>query len=146
MIRPVARTLCLALALLPGLVLAETPPPQQQQPASIAFANQGGIRNWKADGTRGLWVQDNRNRWYYATLMGPCSGLDFANALLFDTGPDGSLDQHSSVRFRDGSVMHRYCPFKTFLPSEGPPAKKKGKQPVQKAGEPAAAPAETTPK
>lgn len=137
MLRHAARSLCLGIALLPVLAPAESPPAQAPAPqASIPFANHGGIRNWKADGTRGLWVQDNANRWYYATLLGPCSGLDFAHALLFDTGPDGALDVHSAIRLRDGPSVNQYCPFKSFVASEGPPPKKKRKEAVQKpAGE-----------
>ena len=55
--------------------------------AYIPFANHGGIRDWKADRDQGLWVQDVHRHWYYAKLMGPCTGLDFAETIAFDTHP-----------------------------------------------------------
>lgn len=126
-----ARTLgSLALLVTMSIALADTPAPG---PASIAFANHGGVYNWKADGTKGLWVQDQGKNWYYATLMGPCTGLDFAQTLGFVTEADGSLDRHSSVTFKDGSTMLQRCPFKTFERSAPPPTRAKHPQPVKKA-------------
>ena len=102
-------------------------------PASITFADHDGVYDWRADGTRGLWVQDRSKNWYYATLMGPCSGLNFAQTLGFKTDPDGSLTQHSAVLFQDGGHMEQRCQFKTFERSAPPPARQKRPQPVQKA-------------
>ena len=121
-----------ALALLAAapVVLAETPPPG---PASITFANRGGVYNWEADGTKGLWVQDRNRDWYYAKLLGPCSGLDFAQTLGFVTEPDGSLNGHSAVTFTDGAKMMQRCSFKSFERSAPPPQAAKHPQPVQKA-------------
>lgn len=120
-----------ALALLAAtqVVLADTPP---AGPASIAFANHGGVYNWEADSTKGLWVQDRSRNWYYATLLGPCSGLNFAQTLGFVTEPDGSLNQHSAVTFMDGSKMAQRCTFRTFERSAPPPSPAKHQQPVQK--------------
>lgn len=101
------------------------------RPASIPFANHGGISDWKADGTRGLWVQDVHRQWYYAELMGPCTGLDFVEKLGFETGPDGALDQHGAVSFKDAGMLVQRCVFRTFVRSDGPPKAKK-KQPEQK--------------
>ena len=63
----------------------------------IPFANHGGIRDWEADRDQGLWVQDAHRRWYYAKLMGPCIGLNFAQTIGFDTHPMGSFDRFSSI-------------------------------------------------
>lgn len=110
-------TLGLLATLSLGTAWAESNAPQRS--ASIAFANHGGIWNWEADRDKGLWVQANDRQWYYATFMGPCSGLDFANAIGFDTGPIGSLDRWSSV------LVPRWgkCTFRSFEPSDGPPKK-----------------------
>jgi hypothetical protein len=88
---------------------------------SIPFANHGGIRDWQADRDRGLWVQDIHRRWYYASLMGRCTGLDFAQTIGFDTRPMGSFDRWSAI------VVPRYgrCVVQTFSPSPGPPRKQK---------------------
>jgi len=94
------------------------PEPEQ---ASIPFVDHGGIRDWHADRDRGLWVQDIHRDWYYAKLLGPCIGLDFANAIGFVTRPPGSFDRFSTIIVpREGS-----CPVVSFVHSDGPPAKEK---------------------
>jgi uncharacterized protein DUF6491 len=89
--------------------------------ASIPFANHGGIRDWTADRDQGLWVQDSRRNWYYAKLLGPCIGLDFAWSIGFDTRPMGTFDRFSSI------VVPRQgrCMIQSLAPSEGPPVKHK---------------------
>ena len=87
--------------------------------ASIPFVDHGGIRDWHADGDRGLWVQDIHRNWYYATLLGPCIGLDFATAIGFVTRPPGSFDRFSTILVpREGR-----CPVVSFVRSDGPPQK-----------------------
>jgi len=85
--------------------------------ASIPFANHGGIWNWEADGQKGLWIQSNNRKWYYATFIGPCIGLDFANSVGFDTRPLGTFDRFSAV------LVPRWgrCQVQSLESSEGPP-------------------------
>ncbi|MCC7461827.1 MAG: hypothetical protein IT480_05110 [Gammaproteobacteria bacterium] len=89
------------------------------QEARIAFANEGGIRDWQADGERGIWVQDNHRRWYYGRFMSACTGLQFVHAVRFKTGAAGELDRFGAVRARDTGN----CTFTSFTVSEGPPRK-----------------------
>jgi hypothetical protein len=117
------------------------------QEASIPFANEGGIRDWQADGVRGIWVQDNHRRWYYGRFLSPCIGLQFVYAVRFRTGPGGELDRFGAVRARDTGN----CTFTSFTLSEGPP-KKPAKKPEAKsaphapaASAPPAAPATPPP-
>lgn len=87
--------------------------------ASIPFADHGGIYDWRADRDRGLWVQDNRRNWYYAKVMGPCIGLDFATAVGFVTNPPGTFDRFSKIIVpREGT-----CQLSSFVQSDGPPKK-----------------------
>jgi hypothetical protein len=87
--------------------------------ASIPFANHGGIRDWQADRDQGLWVQDVHRNWYYAKLMGPCLGLNFATSIGFDTRPMGSFDRFSAIVVpREGR-----CVVQSFVPSGKPPTK-----------------------
>lgn len=97
-----------------GTVLADTAPAEKKVEASIPF---GLIRNWQADRDRGMWIQGNNRKWYYAQFMGPCLGLAFANTVGFDTRNPSSFDRWSSV-FVPG---YGRCPIQTFTPSEGPP-------------------------
>ena len=90
--------------------------------ASIPFANHGGIYNWQADRDQGVWVQDVHRNWYYAKLMGPCIGLNFATAIGFDTHPMGALDKFSSIVVpREGR-----CMIQSLTPSGGPRESAKG--------------------
>ena len=110
-------------ALASGAALAEegasasTDAPQ----ASIPFVQYGGIRNWKADSDKGLWIQDSHRNWYYAKLMAPCFGLRFATSIGFDTQPMGTFDRFSSVIVpREGR-----CTVQSLVESDGPPRKVK---------------------
>jgi hypothetical protein len=90
--------------------------------ASIPFVRHGGIRNWEADRNRGVWIQDIHRNWYYATLIAPCFGLDFATSLGFDAGPTGDFDRFSAIVVpREGR-----CPVRSFVASDGPPGKATG--------------------
>jgi len=91
------------------------------KPASIPFANHGGIRDWKADRDQGLWVQDIHRQWYYAKLMAPCTGLNFAQTIGFDTHPLGRFDQFSSI-YVPGAGGGR-CAVQSFTLSAAPPGK-----------------------
>jgi len=113
-----------ALALVPLSALAgdegkdkDTLPEPAQ--ASIPFADHGGIYDWHADRDRGLWVQDNHRDWYYAKLLAPCCGLDFANAIGFVTKPPGQFDRFSKIIVpREGT-----CALSSLVRSDPPPKK-----------------------
>lgn len=89
--------------------------------ASIPFVNLGSIRDWQADRRDGLWIQDTHRQWYYAKTLGPCTGLDFALAIGFDTARTGTLDRFAAV------VVPREsrCPIVSLTRSEAPPTKRK---------------------
>jgi hypothetical protein len=82
-----------------GVVHAEAAKSPQPQ-ASIPFVPYGSIRDWRADRTRGLWVQDSHRKWYYAKTMGPCFGLDFAHTIAFDTRSMGTFRTRGVARSR----------------------------------------------
>ena len=66
--------------------------------AYIPFAKQGGIRSWAADSDHGLWVQDVRSKWYYASFAQSCTGLESATAIVFDVRrPLNRFDRDSTV-------------------------------------------------
>lgn len=92
--------------------------------ARIPFADSNGIRNYHADGDRGLWIEDVRGRWYRAELFGPCQGLNFANKIGFVTKGTGTLD-----RFGQILVDGRTCQLQSLVTSNPPPKKiKKAKK------------------
>ena len=107
------------LALAGGAIAAPAVPE-----ASIPFASHGGIRDWEADRDKGVWVQDIHRNWYYAKLMGPCFGLNFAQTIGFDTHPMGRFDRFSAIVV-PGSGK---CQVQSFTASDPPlPLKERAK-------------------
>jgi hypothetical protein len=102
-------------------LLAATPALAQSAPeeVSISFAQFGGIDDWRADGTKALYVKGRGNDWYYAKLMSTCHGLNFANAIGFMNEPAGDFSKFSSIL-----VDGRPCKLTSLVKSEKPAAKK----------------------
>lgn len=102
-----------------ALQAADKDSPALEAPqASIPFVNTGhSIRDWQADGEQGIWVQDARRQWYYAKLIGPCLGLDFAIRVGFEARGTDRLDRFSML------IVPGYgrCAIQSFTKSEAPP-------------------------
>jgi hypothetical protein len=95
----------------PGAAAAE---PQ----ASIAFANHGGIYDWRVVDDRTVLIQGLNRQWYKATLFSSCIDLPFAERVGFESNADGSFDKFSSIKLRNQT-----CPL-TSLTKTAPPARK----------------------
>lgn len=91
--------------------------------SKIAFADHGGIRDFKPDGDYGLWIQDSKRRWHYATLSFPCSGLRFSTSVGFETGGLSSFDRYGWV-----NVNGMRCDVASVVTAEKPIAGKALKQ------------------
>lgn len=87
------------------------------QDATIPFINIGqSIRNWQPDGTDGLYIQDTRRNWYRASIIGPCTGLPFAQRIGFITRGMDQLDRFSAIL-----VDGERCTFSALVTSNPPP-------------------------
>lgn len=88
-----------AIALAAPAAYAETVPASAaaQQEVRIPFANNGGIRDFRAHEQDVLYIQDRQRRWYKATLMAPAFDLRNALEIGFDTGPTDTFDRFSTV-------------------------------------------------
>ncbi len=95
-----------------------TPGPRSGEEARIPFVNFGGIRNFHADGTRGVFLQDRRRNWYYADLFGPCTDLPFAIGIGVKTWGMDTLDRSGTIL-----VGRDQCRIANLVHS-GPPPKK----------------------
>ena len=119
-------TLGTASTLSTGAISAEgasKPAPAVQ--ASIPFVDHRNLRDWQADGRDGLWIQDQRRNWYYAKVLGPCIGLDWALTIGFDTGgASGQLDRFSSIIV----PQEGRCQFTSLTRSDPPPPSVKKKE------------------
>jgi Family of unknown function (DUF6491) len=91
--------------------------------ASIAFPNYGAIRNYEADGDDGIWIEDQQRRWYYGDFIGQCQGLDFSNAIGFDTGGASRFDKFSKIITREDR-----CQLNSLVTSEKPLSRKERKR------------------
>jgi hypothetical protein len=96
------------------VTVADSDPPTAS--AAAQFANRAGMRDWLADGERGLWIQTGSLKWFYARFTGCCPGLDSTNSLAFDTRASGNLHRTTSV-----VVPGRgRCMVQSFAPIAGP--------------------------
>ena len=118
----------IALAAVPALARDQTwPADKLGKETSIPFIGTIGLYNFEPDGDRGVWLQDQQRRWYYATVLGPCTDLPFANRIGVDTRFNGTqLDRTGTLL-----VDRQRCPLTSLVASNGPPpkakkAKKKG--------------------
>ncbi len=122
------RTLALAAAATAAFVISPAlarqqgwRPDQLGKETSIPFIGTIGLYNFEADSDRGVWLQDQQRRWYYATVLGPCTGLSFANRIGVDTRFGGSqLDRTGTLL-----VDRDRCKIDSLTASNGPPPKPK---------------------
>jgi hypothetical protein len=102
--------------------------------ASIVFPNYGAIRNYEPDGDKGIWIEDQQRRWYYGAFLGSCQGLNFSQAIGFDTGGLSRFDRFSKIITRDD-----VCQLNSLVTSEKPLSRKERKRLAKEAREKAKA-------
>ncbi len=73
---------------------AQEPTPAPE--VSIPFASKDGIQQWKADGTKGVYIQGSGG-WYYARTMGDCPRLPTAITIAFETSAADQLDKYGAI-------------------------------------------------
>jgi hypothetical protein len=83
--------------------------------ASIAFPSHGGVRNFRADDDRGVWIEDQRRNWYYASFLGHCRDIRWANAIGIDTRGSSRFDRHARILVGNDS-----CAIATLLTADKP--------------------------
>jgi len=95
------------------------PPGLEGPETSIHFINMpDSILGWQANGENGLWIQDIRKQWYYARVMAPCTGLEFAVELGFKNRGMDQLDRFSEVIVPGGTGR---CQIQSLRKSAPPP-------------------------
>ncbi len=96
--------LALMLFALPPVAAAKPAPAAQREvgvEADISFPAYGGIRNYHADDDRGVWLEDSRRNWYYASFRGPCPGIQFGRSIAFDTRGSARFDKYTRILVGD---------------------------------------------
>lgn len=127
----IAMFILLAAASVASPVAAKGPAdrlwPELGVESRISFPNNGAIRNFEADGSDGIWLEDRQRRWYYADFIGNCQELNFAQAIGFDTRGLSSLDRFSTV------IVHgTRCPIASLVTANKPMPRKE-RQRIHKA-------------
>jgi hypothetical protein len=120
-IRAALRAAAVGVLLSTSLGAAAAPAPGTNTEASIPSANQGGIRDWRADGAKGMWIQAASGGWFYASFSSQCTTLPLALEVRFIPEPSGALSRWSSIRL-EHDVR---CFFRTLQPSDAPPRQQK---------------------
>jgi hypothetical protein len=95
----------------------------QPNAAATTFVNEGGVRDWQADGEDMLYIQDARGNWFLAKLETPCPELPFARSIGLET--KGVANKSGERLDKFGSVVvsgQRYA-LTSLSPSGPPPAK-----------------------
>ena len=85
---------------------------------SIAFAANGGIKDWYSNNERSIYLRDRSGRWYLATFQGVCPNLPSAQTIRFETDAGGRFDRFSSITSEYGR-----CTVGSVVPSVAPAAK-----------------------
>jgi hypothetical protein len=98
------------------LVSACADPASTPAGTKVPFLYRTEMRDWLADGERGIWIQMRSLRWFYARLTAHCPGLESTNSLGFGTGSSGRLDRMTSILVPD----HGSCRVSRFSASPGP--------------------------
>ena len=112
-----AFSLFAVLAALGACAPAGLAPPATADTA-IAFAANGGIRDWYSNSEKSIYLRDRTGRWYLATFNGLCPNLPAAQTIHFQTNAAGAFDHFSSVTTEYGR-----CQVGSVLRSEAPAAK-----------------------
>jgi hypothetical protein len=101
----------------------KTPPAPVElgKETSIPFIGTIGLYNFEADGDRGVWLQDQRRKWYYARISGICTGLPTAIRIAVDTRFGGTSLDRTGVLLVDGQRCH----IDSLVTSAGPPKRVK---------------------
>jgi hypothetical protein len=102
--------------LMPAAALAAEPAPREiGVESSIAFPTYGGVRNFRADDERGVWIEDLRRNWYYASFLGHCRDIRWADAIAIDTHGSSRFDRNSRIIVGDD-----VCALETLVSADKP--------------------------
>ncbi|HEU0099014.1 MAG TPA: DUF6491 family protein [Allosphingosinicella sp.] len=75
----------------------ETAAAVTREEVRIPFVNFGAIRSFHANDDEVVYLQDRRDRWYRAEVIGGCRGLPWAHRLGVDTRGSSSFDRFSTL-------------------------------------------------
>jgi hypothetical protein len=98
-----------------SLAAEETPPREVGVEGNISFPAHGGIRNFRADNDKGVWLEDRQRNWYYASFLGTCPEIRFAQGIGLDTRGSARFDKYSKIL-----VGNDVCAIATLVTADKP--------------------------
>ena len=108
--------IALLLAAAPLTLAAQDAPPREVGvEGDISFPAYGGIRNFRADNDKGVWLEDRQRNWYYASFIGPCPEIRFAQGIGIDTRGSPRFDKFSRILVGKNS-----CAIATLVTADKP--------------------------
>ena len=108
--------IALMLAAAPlSLAADEVPPRDVGVEGNISFPAHGGIRNFRADNDKGVWLEDRQRNWYYASFLGTCPEIRFARGVGIDTRGSARFDKFSRILVGKNS-----CAIATLVTADKP--------------------------
>lgn len=116
-------TLCLVGLAIAGTTWAASTPTPVTAEASIPFATQNGVRDWRARDGKGIWLQARSGQWLYARFLAPCSGIEFETSIRVLPSANGTLDKWGGISSRNTGR----CSFASLVRSDPPPSRKAAK-------------------
>ena len=120
MFKPLSLTLASALLATAGAASAQDAPPPGGKEVSIPFVTHGNVRTFTAARNgEGVYIQNSRRDWFFASVTPRCQELPWANAIGFTTFGGGStLERGDTILAgRDRCTI-------TSIVRSGPPPKK----------------------
>ncbi len=106
----------LIAAALIGAAPALADPPAADGPRETRVPRMGHFLDWRPDGVRGLFIQADTGRWYYARLQADCPRLAARSNVRFEAAPNGDFDRYSAVRAQGWR-----CQVASVTDSDAPP-------------------------
>jgi hypothetical protein len=81
-------------------IARQPPAPAALSPGSFEVQS---VRQWRADGTRGLWLEIAGGRWLYATFRSPCADLPASVSARFQWALGNDMQLGAAVKTAAGS-------------------------------------------
>ena len=112
----------LVVAALVATTAAAAPRRPLGQETVIAFASNGGLRDWQRGGSKSdlLYVRDRTEQWYEVRLTAKCLFYGPLDTLSYTTDPSGTFDRFSRIAVsRTPGQVCGVASIRTSLPPEG---------------------------
>ena len=99
------RQTLIAATLLGAAPALASDPPTTDAAREVRIPRMGQFLDWRPDGVRGVFIQADTGRWYYARLQADCPRIAQRSNVRFVAAPNGDFDRYSSIRTQGWRCM-----------------------------------------